>query len=36
MTEVGYDGCVVSYDEVTREHFVAYQNGSTENVNLDK
>ena len=31
-----YDGCVVSYDEVTREHFVAYQDGSTENVNLDK
>jgi hypothetical protein len=31
-----YDGCVVSYDEATREHFVAYEDGSTEHVNLDK
>jgi len=31
-----YDGCVVSYDEATREHFVAYDDGSTEHVNLDK
>jgi hypothetical protein len=31
-----YDGCVVSYDEATQEHFVAYEDGSTEHVNLDK
>ena len=31
-----YDGCVVSYNEATQEHFVVYEEGSMEHVNLDK